>query len=842
MKTSTLHFLPVVIATALMAGSPALSQTCTGLCLEQITCPGTATTSISGTVYAPNGTDPLPGVLVYVPNGAAGAPTWGVEPFPAGVACNAGDQTVASGSPLVATVTDVHGNFALYNMPVGANIPLVIQAGKWRRQLIIPSVAPCVTTALAGSFALMPQNHTQGNIPLIALDTGAVSAIECVLRKVGVADSEFSDPTGAGRIQFYTGSGGPGAQYSASTPSEAQLWGTQASLDAYDVVIFGCQGAEYDQGASSQQNVINYANAGGQIYAEHDAYVWLYDDAPFSLTARWAVDPSNMNTFANDPATATVNQGFAQGQQLAEWLQTIGASTFSGQVQIASLQKDQNGVNPPTEPWLSVTDADLGNVVMQFTFDTPIGAAPANQCGRVQFNDYHVEDAAANPTTGLFFPSECATVPMTPMDHLLEYQLFNQPTVAPQTITFGAIANQVITTPPFTLTATASSELPVSFAVQGGCGVSGNTVTLTAAGTCTITATQAGTNAWQAAAPVMQSFQVTQATQTITFNLLANEPMGTPPFGVSASASSGLPVSFASTAPSNCGVSGGTVTLLNVGTCSIQATQPGNTDYAAAMPVTQSFQITQGTQTITFGPIANQGFGTPVTLTATASSGLQVSFASTTGTVCTVSGNTATILKLGTCTIKATQAGNANFTAAASMKQSFTVVKGTQTITFGALPSEPYSTAPFTVSAAASSGLPVSFASTTTTVCTVSGDTVTLVLPGHCSIRATQAGNADYKAAAPVTQAFTVTKDSQTISFAPLSNKPLSTPPFTVSATATSGLPASFSSSTTEICTISGDTVTLVAVGKCTIHATQAGNTDYAAAKPVNQSFHVTAH
>ena len=90
-----------------------------------------------------------------------------------------------------------------------------------------------------------------------------------------------------------------------------------------------------------------------------------------------------------------------------------------------------------------------------------------------------------------------------------------------------------------------------------------------------------------------------------------------------------------------------------------------------------------------------------------------------------------------------------------------------QTITFAALPDKTYGAAPFTVSATASSGLPVSFASTTTSVCTVSGSTVTLVSAGaNCTIEATQAGNSDYGAAPATTRTFWVYKEAQTITFA----------------------------------------------------------------------------
>ena len=131
---------------------------CTNLCLQQVsTCSNNGTSSVSGTVYAPNGTDPLPGVLVYVPNSTVGALT-------SGVSCELAGQT-ASGSPLVSTMTSANGKFTLDNMPVGTNIPLVIQAGKWRRQLVIPSVTACSNTALASTFAVMPKNQCRETFP-----------------------------------------------------------------------------------------------------------------------------------------------------------------------------------------------------------------------------------------------------------------------------------------------------------------------------------------------------------------------------------------------------------------------------------------------------------------------------------------------------------------------------------------------------------------------------------------------------------------------------------------------------------------------------------------------------
>jgi uncharacterized protein (TIGR03437 family) len=165
-------------------------------------------------------------------------------------------------------------------------------------------------------------------------------------------------------------------------------------------------------------------------------------------------------------------------------------------------------------------------------------------------------------------------------------------------------------------------------------------------------------------------------------------------------------------------------------------------------------------------------------------------------------------------------------------------VAGGQTITFAPIGNQVLGSPPFKVVAVATSGLTVNFTSTTNSVCTVSGATVTLISIGICSITATQGGNATYAAATPVTQTFAV-KYPQTVTFGPLSNILLSSPPFPVSASASSGLAVSFTSGTPSVCMVSGSTVTSIAAGTCSITATHAGNASYAAAPPVTQSFTV---
>jgi len=413
-----------------------------------------------------------------------------------------------------------------------------------------------------------------------------------------------------------------------------------------------------------------------------------------------------------------------------------------------------------------------------------------------------------------------------------------------QTITFGKPSGQTLGVAPFALTATASSGLAVTFTSNSPlvCTVSLVTVTLLTDGTCSITASQAGNSTYAPATFVTQTFTVTGKAQTITFGKPSGQTLGVAPFALTATASSGLGVTFTSNSPTVCTVSLVTVTLLTDGTCSITASQSGNSIYAPATSVTQAFTITGKPQTITFAKPSPEVLGVaPFALTATVSSGLAVTFASNSLTVCTVSGVTATLLTDGTCSITASQAGNSTWAPAISVTQAFLVAGKPQTLTFGTLGGQTLGVAPFALTATASSGLAVTFTSNSPMVCTVSGADVTLLTGGTCSITASQAGNSIYAAATSVTQTFTVLKP-QTITFGPLSNQPLngSAPP-ALSATATSGLAVVFTSNSPKVCTVFEVYITLRSAGTCSITASQSGNAIYAAAAAVTQTFMVVA-
>ncbi len=460
----------------------------TALCMQQVACDGSATTTVMGTVLAPNGGDPIYNATVYVPNGT-------VEPFTTGVVCGCDPLT---GDPLVQTTSALNGTFVLTNVPCGTNIPLVIQLGRWRRQVVIPNVTCCGTTNLditnpcnfasaaaattsTGCLTSMPTTRAQGDIPLTAVVTGSADAMECVLLKMGIDISEWGDPgpaaTNPNRIQIYQGDYGGGATFDANTPSEDTLWNQApgggavgadgiTNLENYDLVVFSCQGPPPSSTVRSddgmvQQYLIDYTNVGGRAFLSHYNYIWLWNDAPFSGTADWDVNQSH--TEFTDPTTGYINMSFPRGAAMANWLQLLYPTDTLGEITINTLRKDFDNVVAPTLLWMTAVEPGGtltagtppvgGQIPEQMTFDTPVGSTGAATCGRVEFEDYHVENTqGVNPANDTYFitdvpTNECgdwggsaANLTMTQQEKMLEFQLFDltscitaQTTCIPQT-------------------------------------------------------------------------------------------------------------------------------------------------------------------------------------------------------------------------------------------------------------------------------------------------------------------------------------------------------------------------------------------------------------------------
>ncbi len=422
----------LVLFAALGLASPALSQT---------SCPAGTTTSISGVVYAPNGTDPLPNVTVYVPTAT-------VDAFTPGVSCPLQGATLP-GNPSVGTTTATDGSFTINDVPVATSVPLVIVSGRWRRQVTVDTTgATCGNTVVSADLTRFPRNQTEGDIPKFAVATGSVDQVECVLRKVGIDPAEFTNPSGNGRIQFYEGDGSAvdpparnprnsgGAVIDSTTPTESTLMSDASLLSSYDVLMLPCEGGDYVRPPAQLSNLVSFANSGGRVYSSHYAYSWLWTNPPFNTVASWTGNKGN----GIDSGTATVDTTFAAGKTLYNWLQlpAINASTSPGQITLYTIKNDFSGINSAiNQSWLTLNATN--NPVMQFVFDTPVGQS-SGQCGRVLFNEYHVENGSSSGST---FPAECSSGAMTPQEKLLEYSLFEltddggQGSISPTALNFG---------------------------------------------------------------------------------------------------------------------------------------------------------------------------------------------------------------------------------------------------------------------------------------------------------------------------------------------------------------------------------------------------------------------
>ena len=290
------------------------------------------------------------------------------------------------------------------------------------------------------------------------------------------------------------------------------------------------------------------------------------------------------------------------------------------------------------------------------------------------------------------------------------------------------------------------------------------------AGTATITLSQAGDSHFSAASSVTLNITISEdRSQTIDFPSIAdfNASSSAQTYTLGATASSGLTVTYTSSDTSKATISGSTMTIAAnaLGTISITASQSGGTDvnnsnitYLAAESITQTFSISKSDQFITFDALPDRNItdGTTFTLSATASSSLSVSFESNDTNLLTISGTTATIKDEGAVSITASQAGNDTFNPA-SKSRAFNLFKKDQTISnFDAIADTNTSVSSISLSASASSGLPVVYESNDTSVASISGSTINIQGGGRVKITATQPGNVAWRAATSQEQSFFV--------------------------------------------------------------------------------------
>jgi hypothetical protein len=409
-------------------GSSSSGGPCVGLQCQVHACPGSGSTTISGTVLDPAGKVPLYNIAVFVPNSTP-------KPFDKGASC-APCASLYSGDPVTTALTDAAGKFTLKNVPDGANIPLVIQIGKWRKQLTIPKVTQCQDNPQPPGSLKLPSRHDEpgADIPRIAISTGGSDTLECLLQRVGLDRSEYGPAggSGSGRIDIFAGGDGTAGMHAIPNTSPAapdsykSLWDTKEDLKKYDIVLLSCEG--HETSLVNQRTLFDYAAEGGRVFASHFHYAF-FSSGPFNAApalATWTPGSNNYDNPISGSIVTTLPNGdpFPKGIAMRDWLTNTGALT-GGKLPIVEARHNAvvTSSNTQSQTWI-VKDDETPIQTQYFSVNTPMAAPDDQKCGRVVFSDLHV-GAASGDDANQPVPTGCHQADLSPQEKALEFMLFD---------------------------------------------------------------------------------------------------------------------------------------------------------------------------------------------------------------------------------------------------------------------------------------------------------------------------------------------------------------------------------------------------------------------------------
>jgi hypothetical protein len=380
------------------------------------------------------------------------------------------------GPVLNGTVTDATGHFKLDEfIPVEKEFLLVVKAGRFRRatKFTLPQTAACQSTDLPTSLpdnpTRLPRTMADGiavNIPRIAVTTGKVDAIECVLSKMGLDNSEFSNPgtpvsSGPARVNLYRGGpvGTPGgARMDAMTPHDSQLYGNAAQLESYDILVSDCEGTDWDEDGEERiangANVRHFLNRGGRMFASHLGFSWLNGNGTDPYTAGTATETglsaaatwtSTLDTTAS--GTGAISRGrpnsSARIENFTDWMVNEKITTAPGYTfNVNEPRSMSTALGSASEEFVFL---QTGNGrTQQFSFNTPYDAPKPAVCGRVAYSGFHVASGGGGagggggtgggpgfppvgggtPFQNVTFPEHCQG-DLTTQEKVLLYMLFD---------------------------------------------------------------------------------------------------------------------------------------------------------------------------------------------------------------------------------------------------------------------------------------------------------------------------------------------------------------------------------------------------------------------------------
>ena len=629
------------------------------------------------------------------------------------------------------------------------------------------------TTYTSGTKGVNISNQGNGNIRLIARETANVNATSgsYSFARVKVNYDRVN------KITARVGEIGGGLAYFALDFSAGGIWTTDGTNVVTPVTqpnpfntapvtqdvstFYAAQSTGYvftssdfpysdiDDNAFAALTIVSLPAAGQGILEYRTADGWL----PVTAGQVFSTDDIEVGVLRLTP---TASGGtFTFQVQDGQLLSNIGTLTYTAPANSQSISFPAPGAHSPSTSFPAGATASSG-LTTTLTSKTP-----------------GVCTVSGQTVTALALPSgvtsaTCVIVATQPGDPTYGRaepvtQQFAVSSLPSQTITFPAPADRPFTSASIASGATTSApgHTPsLTSLTPEACTISGLAIVPVAPGYCSVRATSPGDAGYSAAAPVTVGFTIAKAVQAITFAQPSTVTLDSATRTVAATTdASGLTPALTSDTPAVCTLSGATVTYVATGTCTLTATQSGNTTYAAAAPVSRSFAIIDITTTALDG--GQVGTAHSQTLTVAGTGG---TWATSTTLPAGVTldpatgafGGTPTATFSAPVTITYTQNG-ATDTVTLNYEVVAAAAPAPQTITFAQPGSYPLADGSTTVAPTSDAvGLTPTLASSTPAVCTVSGFTVSFATTGLCTVTASEPGDATRAAAADVTRSFAV--------------------------------------------------------------------------------------
>ncbi len=354
------------------------------------TCNGQSA-SLSGTVYAPNGTDPLPNIYVY----AAAQ----VNPFPQGNFCNQCNQPLDVWYSHTQTGADGTFNLDLSDVPSGGDVTFVINVGRFRKVTKLP--LSCGTNTAPKAATTLPGSSAQGDVPNIAVSTGNSDHLDQILTVLGITQFDCYE----------------GRASTTSTPTcapvdtLANLVGKTAAktIDDYHLLFISCAPNAYKTYGTPAlaANAAAFVTAGGRMFATDMSYDWVAQSFPSAITWMGAAGSPQPVGGANVGAAGTYN-GNVDDPGLLAWLKNFSIAnpvSLQGFLNPWSVQSSLPKTSTEIVDGTVSYEGGSGDVPLTTQFDV-------SSCGRVVYSSYHT--AGGNVTAGNLLPQE----------RILEYLMF----------------------------------------------------------------------------------------------------------------------------------------------------------------------------------------------------------------------------------------------------------------------------------------------------------------------------------------------------------------------------------------------------------------------------------